>query len=92
MTELNTNKRQVFISYAVKSWIKRGTAFDDSGNHEEALQAYEKALTLNPDDSDAWYNKGKTLDKLSRHEEALQAYDKALELNPDNFDTWFNEG
>jgi tetratricopeptide (TPR) repeat protein len=59
MTELNANKRQVFISYAAKSWIKRGTALDDSGNHEEALQAYDNTLALNPNDINAWYNKGR---------------------------------
>jgi Flp pilus assembly protein TadD len=58
MTELNANKRQVFISYATNSWIKKGTALANLGSYDEALQAYDKALELNPDDSDTWQIKG----------------------------------
>ena len=92
MTELNANKRQVFISYLTKSWIKKGRILVGSGRYEEAVQAYDKALALNPGDSDALNRKGLALHYLNRYKEALQAYDKSLELNPDNFDTWFNEG
>ena len=92
MIELNANKQQVFINYATKSWIKKGTAFDDLGSHEEALQAYDKALKLSPDDSDTWNRKGNALANLGRHEEALLAYDKALELDPDGDFAWYNKG
>ena len=61
------------------------------GRYEEALQAIDKALELNPDYSDAWYNKGVALRKLGRYEEALQAIDKALKLKPDDFDAWYNK-
>jgi tetratricopeptide (TPR) repeat protein len=57
MTELNANKRQVFISYATNSWIKKETALAGIDRYEEALQAYEKALELSPDNSDAWNRK-----------------------------------
>jgi tetratricopeptide (TPR) repeat protein len=87
MTELNANKREVFISYLTKSWIKKGRALVSSGRYEEALQAYDKALTLNPDDSDSWHRKSIELYKLCRYEEARQAYDRAIELNPNDFDT-----
>jgi tetratricopeptide (TPR) repeat protein len=62
------------------------------GRYEEALQAYDRALELNPDDSIVLNNKGLELDKLGRCEEALQAYDRALELNPDYYDAWHNKG
>ena len=39
MTELTTNKRQVFISYATEFWIEKGSAFADLCHYEEALQA-----------------------------------------------------
>jgi tetratricopeptide (TPR) repeat protein len=65
-------------------WRDRAAAFCYLG----ALQAYDKALELNPDDYNAWSGKGMTLDALDRYEEALQAYDKALELNPDDYNAW----
>jgi len=83
MTELTTNKRQVFISYATKSWIKKGLMLHYLDRYEEALQAYDKSLELNPDAFVVWYNKGIALTDLGRDREVLQAYDRALELNPD---------
>ncbi len=56
------------------------------------MQAYDKALELNPDVSDVWHRKGGTLDNLGRYEEALQAIDKALELNPDDSVAWHRKG
>jgi predicted O-linked N-acetylglucosamine transferase (SPINDLY family) len=51
--------------------------------YEEALQHYDKALSLKPDYAEAYSNKGNTLNELKRYEEALQYYDKALSLKPD---------
>ena len=48
MTELNANKQQAFIIYATKSWIKKGLMLHYLDRYEEALQAYDKALELNP--------------------------------------------
>ena len=39
-----------------KAWHRKGIEFGKSGHNEEALQAFDKALKLNPDNSIAWYN------------------------------------
>jgi len=62
------------------------------GRSEEALEAYEKAIEINPQNTDAWFNKGNTLGELGRFEEALEAYEKAIEINPQNTDAWNNKG
>jgi tetratricopeptide (TPR) repeat protein len=60
--------------------------------YEEALQSYDQALKLNPDDNQAWHNRGNVLTiNLKRYEEALQSYDKALESNPDDDQAWYNQ-
>jgi len=61
-------------------------------NYSKAVELYEKAIELKPDDADAWTNKGVTLRKLNRHEEALKAHEKAIELKPDLADAWYNKG
>jgi tetratricopeptide (TPR) repeat protein len=58
------------------------------GRYEEAFQAIDKALELNPDNYGVWKNKGDVLKELGRYEEALQAIDKALELSPAHYDAW----
>ena len=47
---------------------------------EEAIEAYNKAIEINPQYAKAWYNKGNALDELGKHEESLKALDKAKEL------------
>ena len=44
------------------------------------MKAYDKAIEINPNDSDAWNNKGLALGKLNKHEDAMKAYDKAIEI------------
>ena len=48
------------------------------------MQAFDKAVELDPDDSNAWDGKALGLCNLERFEEALQASEKALELSPNN--------
>ncbi|WP_406661686.1 tetratricopeptide repeat protein [Methanolobus sp. ZRKC3] len=49
--------------------------------YEEAIEAFEKAIDINPDDAYAWYLKGSALNSLGRDEEAVEAYEKAKELD-----------
>ncbi len=50
----------------------------------KALDAYSRALDIEPNNAAAWRNKGWTLDELGRYEEALDAYSRALDIDPDN--------
>jgi len=43
---------------------------------------YNKAIELNPNDSNAYNNKGLALAGLKRHQEAIECFNKAIELNP----------
>jgi tetratricopeptide (TPR) repeat protein len=74
------------------AWHRKGIVLDNLGRYEEALQVYDKALELKPNDFDAWHRKGGTLDKLGRYEEALLAIDKALKLKPDVSNAWHRKG
>lgn len=46
------------------------------------IDAYDKALEIDPKDSNSWCNKGIALSSLSSYDEAMKAFDKALEINP----------
>src|SRR5271157_692852 len=59
---------------------------------DEALKAYDKAIEINPQNTDAWNNKGDALSKQNKYDEALKAFDKAIEINPQNTDAWNNKG
>jgi len=72
--------------------LKKGVVLAGLDRHEEALEAFDKALEINLDYADAWSNKGVVLAGLDRYEEALAACDKALEINPDFANAWYNKG
>jgi tetratricopeptide (TPR) repeat protein len=62
--------------------------------YDEAIIAYDKAIKVNPQDSDAWFQKGDLLlDELNRPDEAIKAYDKASKLNQkDVWNVWESKG
>jgi len=59
---------------------------------DEAIQCYDKATQLEPNNAGYWDNKGWALYNLKRYDEALQCYDKAIELEPNNAVYWDNKG
>ena len=51
-----------------------------------------KALEVNPQDTETWNSKGLALDPSDKHPEAIVCYDKALEMNPKYVEAWYNKG
>src|SRR6266487_2704019 len=56
----------------------------DSRRYEEALAAYEQAISLDPNDAWTQRQKSQVLIKLERYEEALPALDQAIHLDPND--------
>ncbi len=54
------------------------------GKHKEALEIFDKALDLQPDNSDLLLNKGMVLTASDNPKQAISCYDKILEKNPKN--------
>jgi len=73
-------------------WDELGYNLSHAGKYEEALEAYDKVLEVDPNNAKEWYNKGYCLSELGRYEEALEAYDKSLELDPKLKIAWDNKG
>lgn len=60
-----------------------GKALLDSGELREALECFERALSVAPGLAQAWYNRGNALKDLGRPVEALASYDSALRAQSD---------
>ncbi|HXT83995.1 MAG TPA: tetratricopeptide repeat protein [Verrucomicrobiae bacterium] len=60
-------------------------------NNNEAIECYNKALEINPQNADAYNNKGLSLYYIGNNNEAIECYNKALEINPQNADAFFNK-
>lgn len=72
----------------VKKEFEAGVAASQKGDHQAALDAFQKVLALVPDSADAHFNIGFTQEKLGNAEQALAAYRKAIELRPDYYETY----
>ena len=60
--------------------------------YEMAIEAYDKAIAINPMNAASWNNKGFALNILGRNEEAIEAYNKAIEIDPMYANAWNNKG
>jgi tetratricopeptide (TPR) repeat protein len=72
--------------------LLRGNTLFELKRYEEALDEYNAALALRPDDPVTLYSRGTTLSGLGWHQEALADYNRALELRPDDPDALNNRG
>jgi len=58
----------------------KGFTFLHQGKYDEAIQACDKAIELDPKFAESWNNKGKALKALGRITEAEAAFAKANKL------------
>ncbi len=77
-----------------EQWFRRGLEIEELGVDDEgAMNAYERALELNPDAAGAWVNWIETSSAAPTPKTvAMNAYERALELNPDAAGAWVNIG
>jgi len=62
------------------AWFNKGVAFVDMGKFKEALDCFDKALKLQPNNKHAWLGKGHALERLGKNGEANICFKKAEEL------------
>jgi tetratricopeptide (TPR) repeat protein len=69
-----------------------GVALYDSGEYEKAIEAYKRAIHLNPDFEESYYRLGMAYSSLGRYKEAVEAYNRAVRLKPDYAAVYENLG
>ena len=73
-------------------WLEKGNELCNSGQMEEAIKAYEFALSLDATLIDAWNNKGLILANQNCLDEALRCFDEVLKISPRHAYTLSNKG
>jgi tetratricopeptide (TPR) repeat protein len=63
-------------------YMQYGSALDDMGKPNDALEMYDEAISKYPGLFLLHFNKGLTLQKLNRFEEALLEYQRSLQIKP----------
>jgi tetratricopeptide (TPR) repeat protein len=62
------------------------------GRMHEALECYDRALGVNPDNDVILSNRAVALIALGRHDEAFESCKRAVAVNPNSADIWTNMG
>jgi len=51
-----------------------GSVYSKSGEHQKSIEAYTKAIELDPQGTYAYYNRGNTYRKIGKYQEAINDY------------------
>ena len=93
------SKKYDINSMSASEWCKKGMGLCKIKSYNEALDAFNRALELNPSNGKALYNKGIVLRWLGKTDEAKLYIEKAVEIfdnkikaNPENSRFWYNKG
>ncbi len=70
----------------------RGLQLASAGKLQEAIEQYEHALQIDPDDADAHSSLGVALAQTGKIGEAVRHYEQALRIKPDSADVYCNLG
>ena len=69
-----------------------GVAYTHWKKFRKALEAFERAIEINPNYADAHNNKGNTFKEKGEYDLAIKSYGRALYLNPEYIDAITNLG
>ncbi|GHO63501.1 hypothetical protein KSC_023930 [Ktedonobacter sp. SOSP1-52] len=79
-TQLAFDYLDIDDKYISMFYVQQAEKLINVGEYEQALQAYEVALSFDLYDHELYREKAVLLEKLGRYDEALEAYRQALEL------------
>jgi tetratricopeptide (TPR) repeat protein len=96
LAKTDTRKQRDYANSAnnlsAADWFDRGYAFIQSKNYMGALEAYNKAIELNPKEAMTYYNRGTTYAVLENYQQAINDYNNAIKLNPKFVSAYINRG
>ena len=68
------------------AWNNKGKAFYELGKYNEAIKCYNKAIEIDPNNTDALRMKGMALNYLGKYNETIECAEKAIEIGRDDVD------
>ncbi|MBI5970454.1 MAG: tetratricopeptide repeat protein [Deltaproteobacteria bacterium] len=99
--ELDTvkNDRSKQLAYAKQintmsatEWFKKGWAFGNSGDWDNAIEAYSEAIELDPYYARAYSRRGFAYGMKHQYDRAIEDYNKVISLEPGNAGAYWMRG
>lgn len=69
-----------------------GISLVELGKKNEAIEFYDRSISVNPKFVPVWRKKGTLLFDLERYEEALICFNTIIGFEPDDYAAWYNKG
>jgi tetratricopeptide (TPR) repeat protein len=66
----------------INPWIRLGNVFDKQDRNREAIEAYRKAIEIDPDHAQNWYELGNLYFRCKDYDLAVEAFNQAIQLEP----------
>lgn len=79
------NERSIFYRYI-------GISTSRLRKEDEAIEYYDKAILLSPEDNNNYREKGISLAKLRKGTEAVEMFDRSIYLNPKDYKSYSQKG
>lgn len=80
------------ISPDADAYNNRGNAYDDKGVYDKAIDDYNHAIELRPDEVVAYNNRGVTYSKIGDYRKAMKDYNQAIRIKPNYVEAYNNRG
>ncbi len=81
---MNYQKKNVeFNQRFINPWIRLGNIFDREDQANDAVQAYQRAVEIDPNSAQNWNELGDAQFKKGDHEQAVESYSRAVMLDPE---------
>ncbi len=90
--EAEESKKRTEAGAEVQKLLDEGTGLAQEGKHTEAIESFQKALALDPLQSNILANMAESYRKLGKMDESLAAYKKAIEISPNEGSYYTNMG
>jgi len=73
-------------------WFEKGYALGRAGRSQEEIEAYNRAIELDPKYAVAYYNRGVVYEQIGNYRQAIKDYDKLIELDPKDAEAYYSRG
>jgi cytochrome c-type biogenesis protein CcmH/NrfG len=74
------------------AWVQLGHQYFDANLVKESINAYEKALAIQPDNANVWTDMGVMYRRNGEPDKAVEAFDRAMAIDASHEISRFNKG